>query len=257
MKVEKLGKGKAEYTVVGGIHGDEPCGKNAIEKFLTEDWDIKKPVKFIIANEKALAEGTRYIDWDLNRSFPGDERSHIHEERLAAEIMEEVQDTKVLDIHSTKSFDQPFSTFSRMNKVTYNLMRSAGVERGIYFSPNEGSLNEQQDGIVVEAGHQGSDKASENAYKVLVNFLASEGVIDADFERTEPELFKYYHTIKKGGKAFTAQNFRLVKKGEVFAKKGARELRADEDFYPVLMSTNGYEDILSHKARKIDKDEYL
>lgn len=32
-----LGDGEPEIAVVGGIHGDEPCGVNAVETLLDED----------------------------------------------------------------------------------------------------------------------------------------------------------------------------------------------------------------------------
>ncbi|MFB6147588.1 MAG: succinylglutamate desuccinylase/aspartoacylase family protein [Candidatus Nanohaloarchaea archaeon] len=98
MRINRLGDGKAEYTVVGSLHGDEPCGKKAIERFLSEDWEVKKPVKFIVANEEALERGVRYIDNDINRVFPGDPESDRHEEQLASEVMREVVGTRVLDI---------------------------------------------------------------------------------------------------------------------------------------------------------------
>lgn len=257
MRVEKLGDGEPEYTIVGSIHGDEPCGPDAIERFLDEDWKVKKPVQFIIANEKALKQDDRYVEWDLNRSFPGEERSNIHEERLAAEILEKVRGTKVLDIHSTKSYPEPFSTFSRLNSTTLQLMKSAGVKNAVYFPSNVGSLNENVDGIVVEAGRQGTEQVKKNAYQVIINFLAAEGVIEAEFERSDPEIFKYIGEVEGGDWKFVAENFELVKEGEVFARRGDEELVAEQDFYPVLMSTNGYENILGNKARKIEKEKFL
>jgi len=51
-----------------------------------------------------------------------------------------------------------------------------------------------------------------------------------------------------------AENFEKVEKGEVFAEEGEKELKASEDFYPVLMSTNGYNGVLGYKAQKIEKE---
>jgi succinylglutamate desuccinylase len=50
-----------------------------------------------------------------------------------------------------------------------------------------------------------------------------------------------------------ARNFEKVAKGEVYASRGDKELVAEKGFYPVLMSTNGYEDILGHKASRLDE----
>jgi len=38
-------------------------------------------------------------------------------------------------------------------------------------------------------------------------------------------------------------------------KRESEELKAQEDFYPVLMSTDGYESMLGFKARKLDSQD--
>lgn len=253
MEVKKVGDGDPEYTVIGSIHGDEPCGKKAIEKFLSENWEIRKPVKFIIANEEALEKDERYLDMDLNRSFPGDPESGKHEERLAVEIMNEVRGTKVLDIHSTRSNPVPFLTLSELNETVVSLVESTGVSRAAYFPREAGAMNEHVDGIIVEVGRQGTEEAVEMAYGTLVNFLAAEGVIDADYRRSEPDIFEYQETVEGGDWKFAAENFQKVERGEVFAENSSEELVAEQDFYPVLMSTDGYEDILGFKAEKVEK----
>lgn len=251
MQVHKLGEGEPEYAIIGSLHGDEPCGKESIERFLNSDYGLNKSVKFIIANEKALDRNVRFVDVDLNRNFPGDIESELHEEKLAAKIMEEVQGLKVLDIHSTRSYPEPFATMSAMNQTTKNLCRSAGVENAVYFPESNGTLNGQVDGILVEAGHQGTDQAIENAYTTIINFLAAEGVIDEEFEISDPTFFEYYEKVE-GDWVFEAENFQEIREGKVFAKKGDKKLEAEENFYPVLMSTDGYDGMLGFKAKKLN-----
>jgi Succinylglutamate desuccinylase len=79
MKVYELGEGTPEVAVVGGIHGDEPCGPLAIKRLLAEELTVERPVKLIIANEEALEAGQRYLEADLNRVFPGDPNADAHE----------------------------------------------------------------------------------------------------------------------------------------------------------------------------------
>lgn len=251
MRVEKLGEGEPEYVVVGSVHGDEPCGKRAIERFISEDWEVKKPVKFVIANEEALEENERYLEADLNRSFPGDPESEKHEERLAAEIAEEIRGLKMLDIHSTHSEPVPFATFSCREEDVISLVRSTGASRAVNFPDSSGTTRTCVKGAIVEVGPQGTEEAAEMAYNILVNFLASEGVIDAEFERSDPEIFEYYGTVEGSGYTFLAKNFQEINKGEVFAERDSEKLEAEESFFPVLMSTNGYEDKVGLKARKL------
>ncbi|MFB6293250.1 MAG: succinylglutamate desuccinylase/aspartoacylase family protein, partial [Halonotius sp.] len=91
MKVYELGDGDPEVAVVGGIHGDEPCGPLAIKRLLAEEPTVDRPVKLIVANEEALEAGERYLDADLNRVFPGDASADSHEHALAAAIAREVE----------------------------------------------------------------------------------------------------------------------------------------------------------------------
>lgn len=252
MKVVTKGEGKPEYAVVGGIHGDEPCGPAAIEQVLAEEHRFETPVKFVIANEAALAQDVRYLDTDLNRQFSADS-SDTHEERLAQEVLNEVQGLKVLDIHATRSQPVPFITASRLNKNVLDLCTATGMERVAYFPDIDNTLHSHVDGIIVECGPQGTQEAEEMAHDILMNFLAAEDIIDDDYEQSDPVLYEHTDTVDGEGYTFTGTNFERVDAGEVFAVKDGEELRADEAFYPVLMSTDGYEHMIGHKSRKLGK----
>ncbi|MFB6147589.1 MAG: succinylglutamate desuccinylase, partial [Candidatus Nanohaloarchaea archaeon] len=78
------------------------------------------------------------------------------------------------------------------------LLRSTGVSSAAYFPSDSGTLNEQLPAVTVEAGKQGTENAAEQAYSVLVNFLAAEGVIDADYKLSDPEIYEYYETVEGG-----------------------------------------------------------
>ena len=256
MRVEKLGEGEPEVAIVGSIHGDEPCGKKAIERFIQSDIAVEKPVKFIIANEKALEKDTRYVEKDLNRSFPGDISSEVHEERLAARILEQVEGMNVLSIHSTKSYEEPFAAQSILNEEIMDLVKKTGVEIVSHGDEELGCLGEYARAVEAECGFQESDQAAENAFKLMKNFLAANKVIDEDYSLSDPEVFDIYETVREPDFKFVASNFQKVEEGEVYALDDGEEVRAEEDFYPVLMSTNGYSSILGHKAKKVKKSDY-
>lgn len=257
MKVRKKGVGDPEIAVVGSIHGDEPCGRKAIERFLKSDYEVQKPVKFIIANEKALEKNERFLDVDLNRSFPGDPESEFHEERLASKISEEVEGMKLLDIHSTRSQPTPYTVFGQVSDEKLGISRSTGVGNACSFPESSNSLNDYMDGVVVEVGPQGTEKATEQAYEVLLNFLAAEDVIDEEFEKSDPLVVEKTETVEGGSWQFMGTNFERVEKGAVFAEHGTTQLVSTEGFYPVLMSTDGYEMILGFKAKKLGRASEL
>lgn len=254
MEVIQRGDGKPEITIVGSIHGDEPAGKKAINSILEQDLDYQRPVQFILANEEALEKNKRYLETDLNRSFPGNKESEKHEEKLAAEILEKVKDTVLLDIHTTRSYPEPFATFKSKESNIIELIKAGNVGNGVYFSGSSGTLiGEMEEGVIVEAGYQQTEQAVENSLNVIKNFLGYFNAIDYDYQTSEPSLFEYIETVE-GDWKFLAENFKKVEKGEVFAKKEDEELTADKSFYPVLMSTNGYEGKLGFKAQKINEN---
>lgn len=89
-----------KILIIGCQHGDEKLGEKVIDCFSSNGY---KGVDFILANEKAAKSDIRYIDQDLNRSFPGDSNGN-YEERRAAELLPIIQTADiVLDIHTTTS----------------------------------------------------------------------------------------------------------------------------------------------------------
>ena len=248
MKVIDKGNGEPEIVVIGSIHGDEPAGKNAIESLIKSN-QFEKPVRFIVANEKALKQDKRYIDSDLNRSFPGDPESEKYEERLASRIMEKIEGKTVLDLHTTHSYPEPFANIKSIEDVEY--VKECNVDTAVYFPEESGALTGQAEGIVIETGYQKSEEAVKNAEEVTKNFLASRGVIDEEYSTSDPEVFRYYETVE-GDYEFLANNFQRVEAGTVYARNESEELVAEEAFYPVLMSTNGYDGQLGFKAEKLD-----
>lgn len=254
MEVIKKGAGEPELVVVGSVHGDEPAGKKAIKRVLENHEKFLKPVKFIIANEEALEKGERYVEADLNSSFSGDPDSDKREERLAARIAEHVKGKKVLDLHTTHSTEKPFANVKNFEQDTLQLLKHSGVDNSACFPEQTGVLIEMAStGVLVETGPQGTENAVEDAEKVLENFLACQGVIEGECVQNKPDLFRHFDTVE-GDWVFEAENFQKVEQGEVYATRENEELEAEEEFYPVLMSTNGYEGKLGYKAEKVDRN---
>ncbi len=88
-----------KVLVVGGMHGNEPLGPDIVRLF------NKSPVNnvdVVLANPPALRQNCRFIDQDLNRSFPGDQTAQSYELRRAAELVKMTRPYDlVLDFHNT------------------------------------------------------------------------------------------------------------------------------------------------------------
>ena len=263
MDVFELGEGTPEIAVVGAIHGDEPCGAEAIRRLLDDNPAVERPVKLIVANEKALAAGERYIDTDLNRVFPGDHDADTHEGRLAHQVQSELTGCTTLAIHSTQSYADPFAVVDSMDEVARGVAPHLPVDAIIQTDEfTEGRLVEHPHTIEVEAGLQGTEAAADNAYWLTRAFLAATGalpapgaedVVDAG-GREDVDVFRLRDRIPKPAAdeyEVFARNFSRVEAGERFAAADGEALFADEPFYPVLLSPYGYRDQFGYVAEKV------
>jgi predicted deacylase len=263
MKVHELGEGSAEVAVVGAIHGDEPCGARAVERLIGESPAVERAVKLIVANEEALAVGERYLEADLNRSFPGDPDADTHEERLAHRLHAELTGCTTLAIHSTQSYAEPFAVVDSMDEVARAVAPHLPVDAVVQTDAiTEGRLIEQPHTLEIEAGLQGSTEAADNAYWVTRAFLAAtgalaapaaDGVVDAGGREAVP-VFRLHERIPKPAATeyeVFAHNFERVEAGERFATADGEPVRAEADFYPVLLSAEGYRDQFGYVAERV------
>jgi len=253
MRTEVLGDGEPEYAVVACVHGYEDCGYKAIERFKNSDYQVKKPVKLIVANEKAKEQDERFVDDDLNRVFPGDYDADSHEKQLAPELLNEIDGLKVLDFHSTVSKPTPFAFF--INERDIDLVESTGLDRAVDLSHLPETMMNYMRGISVECGYRKSDECYNTAYDIMINFLAAEGVIDEEYTVSNPDLYSINGKVEGAGYRFTGENFQKVEQGEIFARKEGEELKAQEDFIPLVMSTDGYEHMIGFKGKSISRED--
>ena len=263
MDVYELGEGEPEVAVVGAIHGDEPCGADAVRRLLDSGLDVERPVRLIVANEAALDAGERYLETDLNRAFPGDPDADAHEERLAAELLAAVEGCTTLAIHSTQSFAEPFAVIDSVDEVARAVAPHLPVDVVIQTDAfTEGRLIEHPHTLEVEAGLQGSEGAADNAYWLTRAFLTAtgalpapgaDGVVDAG-GRDDVEVFRLRDRIPKPAAEeyeVFARNFERVDAGERFAAADGESFHADESFYPVLLSPYGYRDQFGYVADRV------
>jgi hypothetical protein len=116
-----------------------------------------------------------------------------------------------------------------------------------------GGLVDHVDGVAVECGLRGTERAARNAERVLRNALGSMGALDALSEEGTPELYRVFDAVMGRDYEFVGENFVRVEEGAVFARTVGEELRADRPFYPVLMSTDGYDEMVGFRAEKVGK----
>jgi succinylglutamate desuccinylase len=258
MRIERLGDGSPEVAVIGGIHGDEPCGVHAVETLIEQQPDVQRPVALVVANEEAISRNSRYVDTDLNRSFPGEVEADAHEDRLAHALSAELGDCETLALHSTQSYRDMFALVDEVDDFARRICPQLPVDAVVQTEPyTDGRIFASIPWTVeIECGYQGSDRAKDNAVKVTRAFLQAVDVLPGNSEtcRESVEAFQLARPIEKDeadSYDVFVDNFERVEPGRAFAAVDERRIVADEPFYPVLLSAYGYDDLFGYAADRI------
>jgi succinylglutamate desuccinylase len=115
---------------IGGLHGNEKAGVLALQHVADSLRDIQERLRgrviFLAGNTRALIEGRRFIDHDLNRAWTSSAMSKVGSDELL-QTVEGIELTEldqlfdsilitakdeiyVLDLHSTSADGMPFAT---------------------------------------------------------------------------------------------------------------------------------------------------
>lgn len=257
--IERGSAGSARVAIVGGIHGDEPAGERIVRRLaaeLNEEGAGTGSVRLIIANEPALAAGTRYTDTDLNRVFPGDADSDEYERALAPRLTAELEGMDaVLALHSSHSAPPPFAIYSELTPSVRRTVTGMPVD----YVVDSGDLRSTTlDSVVphtvsIEVGRQGSEEAVEFGYEACLAFLRAHGALDDEPPTfTETTVVAGDEEVPKGGGEPHVHyaNFEEIPVGEVFAEDDVYTHSVERTgVVPILASEHGYEEIFGIYGR--------
>ena len=88
-----------KILVIGGMHGNEMLGIDLV-KSLQEN--PLENIDSVLANEEAIKINKRFVEQDLNRSFPGVKSSGIYEQQRPIELLKMCKEYDIaLDFHNT------------------------------------------------------------------------------------------------------------------------------------------------------------
>jgi len=116
--------------VVGGLHGNEPAGVEAMRRVLPLLSELKGKLRgrvyFVAGNRQALQRGERFIDMDLNRAWTRENMASLGTDELCCKsegrelteldglfdsiLVTARNEVHVLDLHSTSAGGTPFAT---------------------------------------------------------------------------------------------------------------------------------------------------
>jgi succinylglutamate desuccinylase len=228
---------KKDVLIVVCLHGNEPFGLE-VQKELEHEFD------FLIGNPEALKKKVRFLETDLNRSFPGSEEGSIEEKRAIEIVQIAKKYTLIIDLHSTTSETELFAITTQLTDEIKNLTQQMNIPKLVHISAeigkNKSLLDHVPLGISLEVGpHDRKENAKETVEAIRSLFKATT-------ENKDLEIFEVFDTVKGTGTP-DITNFKEVKKGE----RVSNETAAPYNFYPIMAGEASYKGVLSLAARKI------
>jgi succinylglutamate desuccinylase len=246
------------------MHGDEPCGAQAIRRitvsFESGELEPSRGTVFLIhANPEATAHGHRHTvgGHDLNRlwsfGFVETLRQEAwgYEHYRALELKEVLGDFDVfLDLHSAATATPPFgvsngeapideiakrlgisylvqSWYGLADKVVIGFLKLAGVPA-----------------LSVECGSHGDPEVEEKAHAIAMSFLRATGAIDDGRQCKETDV-RRVHVVERITKpsrefAFGAPwtGFQQLEPGTLVGRDRVTEIRVNQRCYAVLPNQN-------------------
>jgi succinylglutamate desuccinylase len=244
-------------------HGDERIGlgvAKAIQKL-----NIDKNILTIqIANKKAFDLKKRFIDQDLNRSFPGKKNGN-HEEKIAHKLLPMIRSADiVIDIHSTKSGLKDAIIVTKLNNKTLQCINAMQPKHVLVMSAtkNNALISQAKIGIAFEYGKDNDPNVLKNIITDIKRLFCHIGIIHNMKLSKRKRTTHYFNIISevkkpKGYKLLNKiKNYNLIRKGEIFATNGKEYLVAEKDFYPILFGNKNYKEcfgFMGERMRFLDK----
>jgi succinylglutamate desuccinylase len=248
-------------VIVGGTHGNEPAGVNAMVGFhrRLKDGEIKLnngKVSLLLGNPQAYEKDRRHIDRDLNRSF-GDPDDAALEGRRAGEIIAYLNRyddvAALLDLHSVSIGDFKICVYEKAKAQSLDLALSISeIPLHFAYHPEHmpGALitaagRRSICGLIVECGNHRSKPAAKTALDHIHGILVHHHLIDASLRPWQkiPETVIQYESIQpiKPGANFRFIVERLetgtkLEKGQQFAIDDNRTHIAPMDCHVVVPS---------------------
>jgi predicted deacylase len=237
-------------------HGNERIGRKVAREIQKLNLD-EQTLAVQIANKKAWVQNKRFIDQDLNRSFPGKKNGN-YEERLAYKLSPIVKAADlVIDIHETTSKLKDAAIVTKLNEPTKKCLQAIRPKYALIMNATKHNalISQAKIGIAFEYGKndQATLKKCVLGIKQLLKHL---GVINIRLPKTKiaTQYFNVVSIVKKpkGYKLLRQiKNYKLVRANEVYATNGKKKIIAKENFYPILFGEKNYNDIFGFSGKKI------
>jgi len=242
IKISGKEKGATSVVLVG-VHGDEKCGVEALEKILPTLEIERGTVLFGYGNPRAIEENKRLIEANLNRMFNSDEQLTADDKRSyeynRAQFLKTYLNKAeaLLDIHASRTpTSKPFVICEANAKGIIEYLPVERIVSGFdqiepggtdYYMNSIGKI-----GICIECSFLGNPQSEQIAEESIYAFLKARGHIANDLIPQEQSYIRMYDLYKtKTNKFILAKlfdDFEGISKGQVIGVDGDQEIRAEK-----------------------------
>jgi len=230
-----------KVLLVVATHGDEKIGSEVVkrlkEKKLSQYFDV------LVANPQALAANQRFIDVDLNRSYPGQKDSRLYEERLACQNLELAKKYQcVIDLHEASAGQDDFIIVPRESLSVDFPIDLINLDRILLWPDPKGPMSQVlTNAIELEFGSKcrNREEMVDKSVDILEDFLMKV-YGEKRSAGNQQEVYYVYGKIMtvETPKGINLVDFKLVN-------------CQGEEFYPLLTGQYLSDDILCYKMRQI------
>lgn len=238
---------------VGGLHGNEPSGVQALARMLTRlsphADSLRGRLVAFRGNPAALAGGVRYVDRDLNRGWSVRSAARVArhpvsvEDHAQAALIRRIvpllrgaaSPTYVLDLHTTSSVSAPFITIgSDPHVAAFSARLGMPLVRGIE-TQLEGTMLTYLGGfgalgVGIEAGQHDDPLSVELHEAALGVALVEAGVLPAGALPARPELWRRHIAAARVG---LPDRFEIVYRRGVVEGEGFEMVSGYRNFEPI------------------------
>jgi succinylglutamate desuccinylase len=237
-------KSNKEILIIGATHGNEKIGVQVINNLKRKGYG--KFFDYLIANPNALTANKRFIDFDLNRAYPGDKDSPLYEKRIAYDNLKTAKRYKyIIDVHEASSGKDDFIIIPRKTIDGSFPLQFINLKRVLLWPDPKGPLSQVLNkSIELEFGVKGRSRKSvvKKAIGTIEKFISYYSSFKAkSVPNQEKEIFYVY------GKLLAKDKKDLETKLTDFKLKKIDK----EVFYPLLTGQYLKDGIICYKMRKL------
>jgi len=232
---------KKKILLIAATHGNESIGLEVYRRLSARG--LERYFDLLIANPLALAANNRFIDCDLNRSYPGATNSRLYEKRQAASNLTIAKKYRyIIDLHEASSGIDDFIIIPRKKLPAKDFLKFINLKRVLLWPEPRGPLGDVLPRCIeLEFGMKNRDRKIiiKKATKVVADFILNISGNKKTASGRKSIYYVYGELLLEqyNGKINSLKDFKKIK-------------LAGEAFYPLLVGQYLKNGIVCYKMQK-------